>query len=67
MTKTKYGTCEAEIQDEFPGCLFSDGTPAVGSITLLEEVSKGEAARVVAWFDDSALAEKVKRLLNKRA
>ena len=65
MAKRKYGTCEAKIQDEFPGWADENGERVGGSITQLELTSPSDAGEVVAWFSDPALAELVARLLNK--
>lgn len=62
----KYGICEAKMQDEFPGFKFPDGKLVLGTITQLE-LSDSQESEVVAWFRDEALAEKVARLLNKKA
>ena len=65
MAKTKrYGTCEANIQDEFPG-FGRPGKLVLGTITQVERLHAGDAGEVVAWFEDSELAERVVALLNK--
>ena len=66
MTKRKYGTCEARMQDEFPGFKDEHGALIGGGITQVEDITNpSEAGEVVAWFMDPALAEKVVRLLNR--
>lgn len=62
----EYGTCDARMQDEFPGFKGDDGKLVEGSITQVEEIHPGDAGVVVAWFDDGKLAEKVVALLNTK-
>jgi hypothetical protein len=63
---SKYTTCEARIQDEFPGVADSNGKLLTGTITQVELTSDGDAGEVVAWFNDEELAEKVCALLNSK-
>lgn len=65
MTKRTYQTCEASVQDEFPGWADGDGSPITGTITQLELHNPHDSSQVVAWFADPKLAERVARLLNR--